>query len=201
MRGHSTKLNPGNVAKWQGLHPLLTYADLDIILSRIDETRQLGFSGRIVIWQDTLRMIRHFPLAGVGAGSRIPTIDAVALQDWRASQPDSREISDADVAYLFGLLDGVGAQVPDSAWQALINPPFAPREVSLPPVALWRGMERAAEARRRGETILFALHLLAEPPAEIHPEVMRASLNALRSAGLDLEARGIAVTTALLRGL
>ena len=48
---------------------LLTYADLDIVLSRIDETRQLGFSGRIAIWQDTLRMIRHFPLAGVGAGS------------------------------------------------------------------------------------------------------------------------------------
>jgi O-antigen ligase len=48
---------------------VVTYADLDIVLSRLDETRQLGFSGRIAIWRDTLRVIRHFPLAGVGAGS------------------------------------------------------------------------------------------------------------------------------------
>jgi O-antigen ligase len=48
---------------------LVSYADLDVVLSRIDETRQLGFSGRIAIWQDTLRVIRDFPLAGAGAGT------------------------------------------------------------------------------------------------------------------------------------
>ena len=48
---------------------LVTHADLDAVLSRIDETRQLGFSGRIGIWRDTLLVIRDFPLAGVGAGN------------------------------------------------------------------------------------------------------------------------------------
>jgi O-antigen ligase len=45
------------------------YADLGTLLSRIDETRQLGFSGRLQIWRDTLGIMRDFPVAGVGAGS------------------------------------------------------------------------------------------------------------------------------------
>jgi O-antigen ligase len=48
---------------------LVAFANLDTLLSRIDETRQLGFSGRIAIWRDTLLLIRDFPLAGVGAGN------------------------------------------------------------------------------------------------------------------------------------
>ena len=48
---------------------LLAYADLGAVLSRFDETRQLGFSGRMAIWRDTLLVIRDFPFAGVGAGN------------------------------------------------------------------------------------------------------------------------------------
>jgi O-antigen ligase len=47
----------------------LAYADVPTLLSRIDETRQLGLAQRAAIWRDTLGVVRDFPIAGVGAGS------------------------------------------------------------------------------------------------------------------------------------
>jgi O-antigen ligase len=48
---------------------MLAYADVDRLLSRLDETRQLGLSQRTAIWRDTLGVVRAFPLAGAGAGN------------------------------------------------------------------------------------------------------------------------------------
>jgi O-antigen ligase len=48
---------------------VIAYADLDRILSRVEETRQLGLSQRAAIWRDTLGVIRDFPIAGAGAGN------------------------------------------------------------------------------------------------------------------------------------
>jgi len=47
----------------------LAYADIDRVLARLDETRQLGLSQRIAIWRDTLAVVRDFPIFGVGAGN------------------------------------------------------------------------------------------------------------------------------------
>jgi O-antigen ligase len=48
---------------------VIAYADLDRLISRVDETRSLGLNQRVAIWRDTLRIVRDFPLAGVGAGN------------------------------------------------------------------------------------------------------------------------------------
>jgi O-antigen ligase len=48
---------------------VIAYADLDRLLSRVDETRQLGLAQRLAIWRDTLAIVRDFPVAGVGAGN------------------------------------------------------------------------------------------------------------------------------------
>jgi O-antigen ligase len=45
------------------------YADFDRLQSRVNETRQLGLSQRVRIWQDTLAVVRDFPVAGAGAGN------------------------------------------------------------------------------------------------------------------------------------
>jgi O-antigen ligase len=45
------------------------YVDLDRLLSRVDETRQLGLSSRLAIWRDALAVVRDFPLTGTGAGN------------------------------------------------------------------------------------------------------------------------------------
>jgi O-antigen ligase len=47
----------------------VAYADVDRLLSRLDETRQLGLAQRTAIWRDTVAVIRDFPLTGVGAGN------------------------------------------------------------------------------------------------------------------------------------
>ena len=47
----------------------VAYADVDRLLSRLDETRQQGLSQRLAIWRDTLGVVRDFPAAGVGAGN------------------------------------------------------------------------------------------------------------------------------------
>ncbi|MGH8636599.1 MAG: O-antigen ligase family protein [Burkholderiales bacterium] len=51
------------------LFVLAAYADVDRLLSRVGETRRLGLSQRVVIWRDTVRVIRDFPMAGIGAGA------------------------------------------------------------------------------------------------------------------------------------
>ena len=48
---------------------VIAYADVDRLLSRVDETRQLGLAQRIAIWRDTLGVIRDFPVTGSGAGT------------------------------------------------------------------------------------------------------------------------------------
>jgi hypothetical protein len=39
------------------------------LLSRLDETRQLGLAQRVAIWRDTLTVVRDFPVTGAGAGN------------------------------------------------------------------------------------------------------------------------------------
>ena len=48
---------------------LVSYANIDPLLSRIGETRRLGLGARAAIWSDTLGIVRDFPVAGVGAGN------------------------------------------------------------------------------------------------------------------------------------
>jgi O-antigen ligase len=48
---------------------VIAYADLDRLVSRLDETRSLGLAQRTAIWRDSLRIIRDFPLTGVGSGN------------------------------------------------------------------------------------------------------------------------------------
>lgn len=48
---------------------VIAYADLDRLLSRVEETRQLGLAQRVAIWRDTLAIARDFPIAGVGSGN------------------------------------------------------------------------------------------------------------------------------------
>ncbi len=48
---------------------VIAYADLDRLMSRVDETRSLGLAQRVAIWRDTLGIVRDFPVSGVGAGN------------------------------------------------------------------------------------------------------------------------------------
>jgi hypothetical protein len=137
-----------------------------------------------------------FTLAGVGGSDAVPAFDERALGAWRAARPNAADTAER----LFALLDGVGSAVPDAAWWQQLEAPLQ-RPASVPVSALWRGLERAAADRRVGETVVLALHMLNGAPAAAHPEILIVALRALRAVGLDREARGIAVATALGAGL
>jgi hypothetical protein len=137
-----------------------------------------------------------YALAGIGGSEAVPELDEPAVAAWRQATPDA----DAKAERLFALLDGVGSPVPGPVWWHELTPPLQ-RDGSVPVGALWAGLERATTAKRLGETVLFALHMLNGTPAAAHPEVLTASLRALRTVGLDHEARQIAVATALAMDL
>jgi O-antigen ligase len=63
-----SSLWPGAIALAAALG-VIAYADLDRLLSRMDETRQLGLAHRVAIWRDSLGIIGDFPLTGTGAGT------------------------------------------------------------------------------------------------------------------------------------
>jgi O-antigen ligase len=63
-----SSLWPGAIAI-AAVFGVIAYADLDRLLSRLDETRQLGVAHRLAIWHDSLGIIRDFPLTGTGAGT------------------------------------------------------------------------------------------------------------------------------------
>ena len=48
---------------------MLSYGDAPRLLLRLDETRQTGLASRAAIWRDTLPVVRHYPLTGIGAGA------------------------------------------------------------------------------------------------------------------------------------
>ncbi len=70
-RGHGTR----RASLWSAALALsavlavLAYADVDRLLARLDETRQLGLSQRMAIWSDAGRVMASFPVTGAGAGS------------------------------------------------------------------------------------------------------------------------------------
>jgi hypothetical protein len=136
-----------------------------------------------------------YAITGIGGGAA-PELDEAAVAAWRAATPDA----DAKAERLFALLDGLGSPVPGPVWWHELRPPLQ-QDASVPVAALWAGLERAAAARRLGETVLFALTMLNGAPAATEPEVLTACLRGLRSVGLDHEARQIAVATALAMGL
>jgi hypothetical protein len=137
-----------------------------------------------------------FALAGIGGSDAVPQLDEAAVAAWRAATPDAG----AKAERLFALLDGVGSPVPDRVWWQELEPPFE-RAASIPAGPLWRGLERAVAGKRLGETVLFALQMLNGQPEAAHPVALTGALRALRAAGLDREARAIAVATALVMDL
>jgi hypothetical protein len=137
-----------------------------------------------------------FALAGIGGSQAVPALDEAAVAAWRAATPAAAD----KAARLFALLEGIGSPVPDQAWWRELEPPLQ-REVSVPVSPLWRGLERAVAGQRKGEAVLFALHMLNGAPEAAHGAALTAALRALRAVGLDQEAREIAVATALAMDL
>ena len=102
---------------------------------------------------------------------------------------------------LFALLEAMGQEVPDSFWSRLYSGPLVDAALA-PNMAIWRGMVAAANAGRRGETVLMVLLAVGdEGVSRASPTVLGSAVASLRSVGLEREARALALEAALARGL
>jgi hypothetical protein len=73
---------------------------------------------------------------------------------------------------------------------------------SAAPVALLAGLDAAADAGRRGETVLLATLAVADGgPATAAPEALAAAVRALARVGFEDEARRLAIEAAIAHGL
>jgi hypothetical protein len=171
-------------------------------------TGRAPFAGQ---WLEVLR--GEGTLAADGAAARLAPLFALVARDagddtlgpeaiaaLRESEADPAAAEQA-LERLFGLLDGAGLALPERAWRAALQPPFTPIEALVPPARLWRALDEAVAAERRGETVLLALHMLAGRPEAVHPEAARRALGGLRQAGLAEEVRAIALAAAIAAGL
>jgi hypothetical protein len=127
--------------------------------------------------------------------------------DWRDSRYEAWLATQSDLpapertaraATLLTLAEAAGIAVPAERWDSLLNAATASAG-RAPPVALWRNLQRAANAKAKAETVALALAMLGGQ-AEAEGQALGAALVALRHVGLGAEVRRIALEVALLRG-
>ena len=118
---------------------------------------------------------------------------------WQAAKED--EGAGARAALLYSLFDALGEPVPSALWEALLDGPQR-TTVAMPRPALWFRLESAAEAGRRGETVLLCLLALGEGgPGQADPVILHRVLTSLGAVGLLAEAGALAVEAAVAAGL
>jgi hypothetical protein len=136
------------------------------------------------------------------AAAAAPPFEDVMFDRWRKVQAGlaGEVTAQRRAAMLLGLLDALGAQVPQQAW---IESAGAVREMAaLPPPGLIQALDDAARGPRLGETILLVLAVLGpDEPEKLHPSVAGAAVRALVAAGLPAEARALALQVVFGAGL
>lgn len=162
----------------------------DWLVSRNDDP--LAVTARAALW----------PLLLIAGTPGLDAADDADFQRWidtqKGADPALRDRRTAALALLFDALDyGIAPERLDAA-QAI---PVGPEEVVPPPV-LSRGLGSAGQAKRRGETILYALLVLgAGGPGSADAGTAAAAVDALHGVGLESAARAIALEAALARGI
>jgi len=97
------------------------------------------------------------------------------------------------------LLEGLGVQMPQAVWDALLAVGDLPGG-AVPPIAVMRQLKRASEGGRVGETVLLTLAALNQAgPAGTHPQSLGAIVAALKRVGLDRDARRLSVEALMAR--
>ncbi len=126
------------------------------------------------------------------------------FEAWRAANAaeagGAPERAAERAAILYALFHAVGDDLPEGVWSDMIEAPVL-AEARVPGFAIWRGLERAAESGRRGETVLYALLALeVDGPARADSSTLARVVPALKRIGLEREARAVAVEAAVGRG-
>jgi len=130
------------------------------------------------------------------------TWDPSIVLRWRNAQAGTGKDDAARVraATLFALFDALGQNVPAEGWAGLLRD-ARPVEASLPDPAVWYALDNAARERRRGETVALALLAIGpRGPGAANPLTLSSVIVALVRAGLESDARALALEAAVAQG-
>lgn len=122
---------------------------------------------------------------------------------WRQAQEKVDAAALRGRAALLATLIVSSGERPDAAMIASLLPSTLAREnTPMPHPGLWIGVGAALESGRVAETALFTLNMLGtEGAAGSAPHTAALALDALRAAGLDADARALALEAAIAAGL
>ncbi len=115
------------------------------------------------------------------------------LAAWRATTAQSGDGARARTLMVYSVLQALGAPVGRDAWTDLLDE-TKPTTATIPDAALWHALGQAAAQHQLGLTVLLALLALGEHGAQAaDPLTVIKAIEALRTIGLEPEARGLAL--------
>lgn len=139
-----------------------------------------------------------WPLAAISEFGPGQPVSLAGLSGWRASLSDlAPEMVARRNGVVLGILAGLGAKVPDSAWLAAL-----PLPAGGPQPALFAMMQGAALDARLGGTLLASLATIGDTPLD-KLDVMTLSevISALAVVGLAEDGRALAREALLANGI
>ncbi len=143
-----------------------------------------------------------WPIIEVAGESGTATLDAASFSAWQAAQREIEpESANARIALGLAMFEALGYEVNSESWHTLLNE-ITPSTKSVPSAALRRAVREASEAGQVGETVLLVLLVLGRSGlqgADIWQ--LHDLLVALRTIGLETEARALALEAMLAAGL
>ena len=125
--------------------------------------------------------------------------DQRRVAEWIAQQEADGPQGAATIANILALFDALGEQISDAVWlRAEAAGPAEVGPAAFPPLEIWVGLLRAADAGHVAETALYALRAIGEAElAQLHPAVVHSVVRSLRRVGLSEAARAIALEVAV----
>ena len=128
---------------------------------------------------------------------------ATRFAAWRQAQEKVDAAAQRGRSALLATLIVSSGERPDPAIINALLPSTLTREPApMPNLGLWLGVGAALESGRVAETALFAIDMLGpEGAAGASPHTVALVLDALRAAGLDADARALAIEAAIAAGL
>ena len=127
--------------------------------------------------------------------SRLPWDDR-RLAEWIVMQEANGSNGAVTIATVLALFDALGEQISEAFW--LRAESAEPISTAFPPLDIWVGLLRAADAGSVAETALYALLAVGEDEiSQLHPVAIHSIVGALRRVGLSNAARGLALEIAV----
>lgn len=193
---------PGTMALAPELVRLLLLAgEQDVALAWYRHVRDAGLAGDR---EARAALVAMWPLVVIGVGGEEVPVSGDILDLWWQGRTQATEAESAlEARLLYGFFDALGHGIPDAFWPEMSSgaeTPGAP--TATPSLPVWRGLLKAAAEGHAGDVGLHALAALSGyGPGGVAPEVIISVVRALKAAGLEKDARAIALEAMVAHGL